>query len=120
MKNGFNLELYETLFRNCFIHRAMYENGNMQLSLFGFDESINQIAHLADITLNQTKKVLKNNEIIVDCKFKPNLIPQLKCIGVIKEQVGIYVDKNTIYPIYTIDNAKINQNSYYMYKLVVA
>lgn len=120
MGNGFNFELYETLFKDCFIHSSRYANGNLQLSLFGVDESVKQIAHFADITLNQAKKVLRSNEIIVDCKFKPNLIPQLKSLGVIKEQVGIYADKNTIYPIYTIDQAKVNQNSYCMQELVAA
>ena len=120
MGNGFYFELYEQLFKNCFIHSSRYANGNLQLSLFGFDDSIKQIAHFADITLNQKKRKLKNNEIIVDCKFRPNLIPQLKSLGVIKEQVGIFADKSTLYPIYTIDQAKVNQNSYCMHELVAA
>lgn len=120
MGNGFYFELYEKLFKNCFIHSSRYKNGNLQLSLFGYDDNVNQVAHFADITLNQEKRALKNNEIIVDCKFRPNLIPQLKSLGVIKEQVGIYADNCTLYPIYTIDQAKVNQNCYYMQGLVAA
>lgn len=120
MKNGFDFKLYETLFTDCFIHKSRYKNGNLQLSLFGFDESIKQIAHFADITLNQTKKFLGNNQVIIDCKFRPNLIPQLKSLGIIKEQVGIFADNNMLYPIYTIDQAKVNQNSYCMQELVAA
>lgn len=120
MRNGFCFELYEKIFRNCFIHSSRYTNGNLQLSLFGFDESINQIAHFTDITLNQNNRILNSNEIIVDCKYKPNIIPQLKKLGIIKEQVGIYVDKYTLYPIYTIDQTKVNQKSYCMHELVAA
>ena len=45
MKNGFSFNLYETLFKNCFILCSTYRNGNLQLSLFGLDPNVNQIAH---------------------------------------------------------------------------
>ena len=53
MKSGFDFELYETLFTNCFIFSSRYENGNLQLSLFGTDPTIGETTHFADITLNQ-------------------------------------------------------------------
>ena len=31
---GFSFELYETIFKNCFIYSSKYKNGNLQLSLF--------------------------------------------------------------------------------------
>ncbi len=120
MGNGFSFEMYETLFEGCFIHSSRYKNGNLQLSLFGYDTNVNQIAHLADITLNQNKRILANNEIIVNCRFKPTLIPQLIELGIIKKQVGIFAYKNMLYPIYTIDQAKIKANSYRMQELVAA
>lgn len=120
MKSGFDFELYETLFTNCFIFSSNYSNGNLQLSLFGVDPSTNQTAHFADITLNQNSKVLRNNEIVVDCKYKPTLIPQLVNLGVLKEQVGICVIKGALYPIYTIDKTMVNQKQYCMQELVAA
>ena len=42
MESGFNFELYETIFKNCFISSSRYKNGNLQLSLFGVDPQIKQ------------------------------------------------------------------------------
>ncbi len=67
MKNGFSFELYETIFTNCFIHTSPYPNGDLQLSLFGTDPATNETAHFADISLEQNSKVLKEDEIVVDC-----------------------------------------------------
>lgn len=120
MESGFSFELYETLFENCFIHSSRYKNGNLQLSLFGIDPKTNETAHFADITLDQNRRLLKENEIVVDCLYKPTLIPQLMTLGILKEQVGICVISGVIYPIYTIDLSKIKQKQYSMQELVAA
>lgn len=120
MESGFCFELYEMLFENCFIQSSQYLNGNLQLSLYGVNPEINEIAHITDITLEQNRKILMENEIVVDCKYKPTLIPQLKDLGILKDQTGIYVMNSTIYPIYTIDLSKIFENEYYMQELAVA
>lgn len=114
MKSGFNFELYETLFTNCFIFSSTYSNGNLQLSLFGVDSETNETAHFADITINQNNKQLKENEIVVDCKYKPTMIPQLIKLGILEKQVGICVIKDAIYPIYTINKTIVNQKQYCM------
>lgn len=119
MKSGFSFELYNTLFKNCFIHSSRYKNGNLQLSLFGIDPSTNEVAHFADISLDQHQK-LKQNEIVVDYLYKPELIPQLKELGILKEQVGICPISTTLYPIYKIDLINLMQNQYYMQDLVAA
>lgn len=120
MKSGFDFELYETLFTNCFIFSSRYENGNLQLSLFGTDPATNETAHFADITLNQNSRLLKENEIVVDFKYKPTMIPQLINLGILKEQVGICIIKDSLYPIYTIDRTRVNQKQYCMQELVAA
>lgn len=120
MKSGFDFELYETLFTNCFILSSRYNNKNLQLSLFGVDPATNEAAHLADITLNQNSRVLRENEIVVDFKYKPTMIPQLIKLGILKEQVGICAIKDAIYPIYTIDKTVVNQKQYCMQELVAA
>ena len=94
--------------------------GNLQLSLFGIDPKTNEIAHFADITLDQNKRLLKDNEIVVDCRFKPTMIPQLIDLGILKEQTGICVINASIYPIYTIDLTRICANQYCMQELVAA
>lgn len=120
MENGFSFELYEMIYENCFIHSSRYKNGNLQLSLFGIDPKTNETSHFVDITLNQNCRVLRENEIVVDFKYKPTLIPQLKELGVLKEQTGICVIENGIYPIYTIDLTKVLANQYCMQELVAA
>ena len=120
MESGFSFELYETVFENCFIHRSRYKNGNLQISLFGLDPETNETAHFVDITLEQNERFLRANEIVVDCKYKPNLIPQLIDLGILKKQVGIYVANGTIYPIYTVNLTTVNENCYYMQELVAA
>lgn len=120
MKSGFSFELYELIFKNCFIHSSYYKNGNLQLSLFGTDPKTNQTAHFADITLEQNRKKLKEDEIVVDCMFKPKFIPQLEKLGIIKEQTGICVANSSIYPVYKIDFNKILANQYRMQDLVAA
>ena len=120
MKGGFCFKIYETVFKDCFILSSKYSNGNLQLSLFGVDPAINETAHIADITLNQSRYLLKDNKIIVDCRYKQDFIPQLVALKVLKKQVGTCVFKNCIYPIYTIDLNKIEQCSYKMQELVAA
>lgn len=120
MESCFSFELYEIVFENCFIQSSQYVSGNLQLSLFGNNSETNEIVHITDITLEQNRKILRENEIIVDCKYKPTLIPQLKNLGILKEQTGIYVMNSTIYPIYTIDLSKLLENEYCMQELVVA
>lgn len=120
MESGFRFELYEIIFENCFIHSSYYKNGNLQLCLFGVDPETKETAHFADITLNQDKKQLKENEIVVDCRYKPTLIPQLINLGILKEQTGICVVDGSIYPIYTIDFSRISVNQYCMQELVAA
>lgn len=120
MENGFSFELYETIFTNCFIYSSTYSNGNLQLSLFGIDPVTNETAHFVDISLEQNNKVLKGNEIVVDCKFKPTLIPQLLELGIIKNQTGICIAHNDIYPIYTVDLSNVQKKYCYAEKLIAA
>ena len=120
MESGFSFELYEMVSDNCFIHSSYYKNGNLQLSLFGTDPNTNETAYFADITLDQNTKILRDNEIVVDCRFKPTMIPQLIDLGILKEQTGICVVERNIYPIYTIDLSRIEANSYCMQELVAA
>jgi len=120
MESGFKFELYEMVFEDCFIHSSRYNNGNLSLSLFGTNPETNQTAHFADITLEQNRRVLGKKEIVVDCKYKPTLIPQLKELKVLKDQTGICVLNNFIYPIYTIDLTRIGEIQYCMQELVAA
>ena len=120
MKSGFDFELYETLFTNCFILSSRYSNGNLQLSLFGMDPTTNETTHFADISLNQSSRMLQENEIVVDCKYKPTMIPQLIKLGILQKQVGICVIKDALYPIYTIDKKIIKKKQYCMQELVAA
>ena len=120
MKSGFTFELYEMIFKNCFIHSSNYKNGNLQLRLFGTDPKTNETAHFADISLDQNRKKLKDDEVVVDFMYKPTLIPQLKNLGILKEQTGICATNSTLYPIYTIDFNKIQANQYGMQELVAA
>lgn len=120
MRNGFDFELYGETFKNCFIFITKYVNGNLHLSLFGTDPKICQTAHFADITLEQNSRKLKENEIVVDCEYKPELIPQLKELGILKEQVGICVVNFTIYPVYTVNLDILNSKQYCEQELLVA
>ena len=110
MENGFNFEMYEIIFRNCFIERSTYKNGNLQLSMYGLDPEVNQISHFADITLEQNSIPLRKNEIIVNNHFRPTLIPQLKNLGILKKKLGMCMIHNTLYPIYTVNQVgeKVN------------
>ena len=120
MDKGFSFELYEEIFENCFIHTSRYINGNLQLSLFGLDPATNEIAHFADITLEQNNVLLGENEIVVDCRYKPTLIPQLKKLGIVNEQTGVCVVDSCIYLIYTVDLTRIEEKQYCMQELIVA
>ena len=120
MENGFSFECYDTIYENCFIHRSKYSNGNLQLSLFGIDLFTGDVAHFADITLNQNCKVLAKDEIIVDCKYKPTFLPQLIDLGILKERVGTQIANSMFYPIYTVDFEKIYEREYAMQELIAA
>jgi len=120
MKNGFDLEMYETLFKKCFIECTKYSNGNLQLSLYGIDPKINETAHFADITLEQNSIKLQDDEIVVNNRFKPTLVPQLEKIGVLKQKVRNCIVENTFYPIYKIDFSKVMEKCYYIPNLVAA
>lgn len=114
MENGFNFEFQGIIFENCFIHSSCYVNGNLQLSIFGKDPNTHQIAHFTDITLEQYLQKLKNNEIIVNCKFNPTLIPQLKELGILSKQIGIFRGGKYLYPIYRINLENCVKKQYYM------
>lgn len=120
MENGFDLEMYETIFKNCFIECSHYKNGNLQLSLYGLDPQVNQVSHFADITLEQNSVKLQENEIVVDNHFRPKLISQLENLGILKEKKGVCIVNNTFYPIYIIDYSKVMENCYYLQELIVA
>lgn len=120
MESGFDFYLYETLFKNCFIQCSSYINGNLQLSLYGLDPNVNQISHFADITLEQDTVKLKEYEIVVDNRFKPTFIPQLKNLGILKEQKGMCIVNDAFYPIFSIDLSKIKENCYYLKELIAA
>lgn len=120
MESGFDFVLYNTVFYDCFIHSSRYKNGNLQLSLYGKNYDTNETEHFADITLNQEKRLLGDGEIIVDCKYKPTLIPQLLKLGILKEQIGIFAMKGSLYPIYTINLTVIKQKEYFAQELLVA
>ena len=95
-------------------------HGNLQLSLYGLDPNVNQISHFADITLEQNTVKLKEYEIVVDNRFKPTFIPQLKDLGILKEQTGMCIVNDAFYPIYSIDLSKIKENCYYLEELIAA
>jgi hypothetical protein len=120
MENGFDFEMYETIFTNCFINCSSYKNGNLQLSLYGLDPNVAQISHFADITLEQNSVKLNENEIVVNNRFRPTLVPQLEELGILREQVGVCIVNNTFYPIYVIDFSKVMENCYYLQELVAA
>ena len=121
MKSGFYLEMYGTIFTDCFIERSRYANGNLRLSLYGRDANNNfEMAHFADITVENNKIKLSDNEIIVNNCSEPTLITQLKELGIIKEIVSRCIIKDTFYPIYSINYYEVlaHSHSYYKEKLM--
>ena len=120
MRSGFDLELYGETFKNCFIESSLYRNGNLQLSIYGLDTKVNQVSHLADITLNQNVVDLSDDTIIVDNKFKPTLVPQLEKLGILAEKIKMCIIDNVFYPIYTINFSKMNGQKHYENELLAA
>lgn len=120
MRSGFDLELYGETFKNCFVESSLYRNGNLQLSIYGLDTNVNQVSHLADITLNQNVVDLSDDTIIVDNKFKPTLVPQLEKLGILAEKIKMCIIDNVFYPIYTINFSKINGQKHYENELFAA
>ena len=92
----------------------------MQLSLFGVDPATDEVAHFVDISLEQNTKIVGENEIVVGCKYRPTFISQLKELGILKEQTGICVIFDMIYPIYTVDFSVIKKNVNQLQELLVA
>ncbi len=120
MENGFDFEMYETVFKNCFIECSSYNNGNLQLSLYGLDPKVKQVSHFADITLNQKKEQLKDDEIVVNNHFRPNFVSQLEKLGVLRQKIRMCIVDNVFYPIYAIDFRKLKENCYYLQDFSVA
>ena len=120
MKNVFDLEMYETLFKDCFIEYSTYQNGDLQLSLYGVDSNINETAHFADITVEQNLVQLQDDEIVVNNRFKPTLVKQLEKLGILKEKVRDCVIQNAFDPIYKIDFSKVIEKCYCLEELVAA
>ena len=124
-QSGFEFEMYETIFDDCFIDRSMYSNGNLKLSLYGKDvrngntEDFNT-EHFADITLDQDIYKLPLHEVIVDNHFKPSLIPQLKSLGILKDMLCMCYVKGKLYPKYSLNMDKVLSKSFKMPSLVAA
>jgi hypothetical protein len=98
----------------------LYSNGDLQLSLYGVDPNINEIAHFADITLEQNFIKLQDDEIIVNNRFRPTLVAQLEKIGILKEKVRNCIIENVFYPIYKIDFSKVIEKCYCLDELMAA
>lgn len=120
MKSGFSFEFYEKVYENCFIHISNYVNGNLQLSLFGVDPDTEEMRNFTDITLDQNSWEISKNDIVVDCLYNTSFVPQLKELGILKEQTGICPVNNSIYPVYSLNFDKIKELSYEIENLVVA
>ena len=86
----------------------------------GKEDTLYMQLDVFDGELKDAQIFVNENEIVVDCKFKPTLIPQLLELGILKKQVGICVKDAMIYPIYTVDLTKIIQKQYCMQELVAA
>lgn len=124
-QSGFEFEMYETIFDDCFIDRSMYANGNLKLSLYGKDVKNGNTAyfnteHFADITLEQDRYKLPLNEVIVDNYYKPSLIPQLQSLGILKDMLGMCYVKGKLYPKYSLNIDKVIAKSFKMPSLVAA
>ena len=122
---GFEFEMYETMYEDCFIDRSMYANGNLKLSLYGKDlknsnTDYYNTEHLAEITLDQDIYKLPLNEVIVDNHFKPSLIPQLQSLGIIKDMLCMCYVKGKLYPKYSLNMDKVIAKSFKIPNLVAA
>ena len=117
MVHNFDFNLYGLKFTNCFIHTSRYKNGNLQISLFGTNPETNNTEHFVDITLEQKQIRLSDDRIIVNSLYKPELIPQLEELGILKELESRCVINGTIYPIYKIEYTKVYQCAYRMSEL---
>lgn len=63
------------------------KTGKFTIKFIWIDPETNQTAHFADITLDQNSRMLKEDEIVVDCKYKPKMIPQLIKLGILKSKL---------------------------------
>ena len=120
MVRNFNFNLYGLKFTNCFIHKSRYKNGNLQISLFGTNLETGDTEHFVDITLEQKKIRLSDDRIVVNNLYKPEMIPQLVKLGILKELESRCVINDTIYPIYRIESTKVYQCSFRVPELVAA
>lgn len=120
MEYGFKFRLYEKDFTDCFIHYSMYGDGKLKLSLFGAESGSDMIEHFADITLENKKLKLGEDEIVVDDKFKSNFVEQLTKLGILKEKVSDCIIKGFRYPIHKVNFGALYQNCYQYEELQAA
>ena len=120
MKRGFSFEMDDIIFKNCYVNSSFYTNGDIRLSIIGNNAITNTTENVVDITLEQNTVNLRKNEIVVDCIYNPTMIPQLKRLGIIKQQTGICVANSNIYPIYSIDFTEFEEKENCMHGLVAA
>jgi len=112
MCKKFDLNVYGKTFTECFLHFSKYVNGDLQVSVFGIDPDTNLTGHFLDISLEQNSIELQENEIIVDHRYKPEIIDQLEDLGILKEKIDMCVINFTMYPIYSLDVPKLDNYTY--------
>ena len=112
MCKKFSLSVYNKIFTECFLHFSRYVNDDLQVSVFGIDPDTDLMGHFLDISLEQNSIELLENEIIVDHRYKPEIIEQLEDLGILKEKVRMCIINLTMYPVYSLDVPKLENYTY--------
>ena len=108
----FELEIFGTVYKECFFYLSKYLNGDLQISVFGIKDKTNITEHFLDITVEQNSIELAKNHIVLDNYFKQELVEKLKQLGVLKKYIGTFIIQSIRYPIYELDMENVKQYTY--------
>ena len=106
------MRVYGKTFVNCILHFSVYNNGNLKVSVFGMDPDTSLRGHFLDISLEQNEISLADDCIVVNNRYKPEIVEQLENLGILQERIRMCVISNTIYPVYSVNIPESENYSY--------
>ncbi|MBP3254939.1 MAG: hypothetical protein J6M60_00395 [Clostridia bacterium] len=107
----FNYESKCVKYNDCFFDRGEYDNGNLELSIYGRIENDINTSHISNPTIN-VKEKLKGTEIVIDTEVNTNLISFLMDLGIAKGIKRRIVSNGMQFPVVELDLSKLDEYSY--------
>lgn len=107
----FNYESNCVKYNDCYFDVKEYEDGQLDLIIYGYVENDKEISHISNATVN-VKEKLEKNQVVIDNYSNSNLISFLLDLGIVKNIPKKASYNNLELPVVELDLDKLDEYSY--------